>query len=76
MRRGLASGSVCGGPVAWRFGTCLPRRRAGKRVPGAGDILVVRDPSSDHSRLGSTPKLNFSVKVTCAADTETTDHQF
>ena len=34
---------------------------------------VVRGPSSDHSGLGSTPKLNFSVKVTpaCAADTET-----
>ena len=34
---------------------------------------VVRGPSSDHSRLGSTPKLNFSVIVTaaCAADTET-----
>ena len=34
---------------------------------------VVRGPSSDHSGLGSTPKLNFSVKVTpaCAADTQT-----
>ena len=34
---------------------------------------VVRVPSSDHSGLGSTPKLNFSVIVTpaCAADTET-----
>ena len=34
---------------------------------------VVRGPSSDHSGLGSTPKLNFSVIVTraCAADTET-----
>ena len=34
---------------------------------------VVRGPSSDHSGLGSTPKLNVSVKVTpaCAADTET-----
>ena len=34
---------------------------------------VVRDPSSDHSGLGSMPKLNFSVIVTpaCAADTET-----
>ena len=34
---------------------------------------VVRGPSSDHSGLGSTPKLNFSVKVTpaCAANTET-----
>ena len=34
---------------------------------------VVRGPSSDHSGLGSTPKLNFSVKVTpaCAADMET-----
>ena len=33
---------------------------------------VVRVPSSDHSGLGSTPKLNFSVIVTpaCAADTE------
>ena len=33
----------------------------------------VRGPSSDHSGLGSTPKLNFSVIVTpaCAADTET-----
>ena len=31
---------------------------------------VVRGPSSDHSALGSTPKLNFSVIVTpaCAAD--------
>ena len=26
---------MCGGPVAWRFGTCLPRRGPGKRVPGA-----------------------------------------
>ena len=34
---------------------------------------VVRGPSSDHSGLGSTPKLNFSVMVTpaCAADTQT-----
>ena len=34
---------------------------------------VVRGPSSDHSGLGSTPKLNFSVIVTpaCAADMET-----
>ena len=34
---------------------------------------VVRGPSSDHSGLGSTPKLNFSVIVTpaCDADTET-----
>ena len=34
---------------------------------------VVRGPSGDHSGLGSTPKLNFSVIVTpaCAADTET-----
>ena len=34
---------------------------------------VVRGPSSDHSGLGSTPKLNFSVIVTpaCAADTQT-----
>ena len=34
---------------------------------------VVRGPSSDHSGLSSTPKLNFSVIVTpaCSADTET-----
>ena len=34
---------------------------------------VVRGPSSDHSGHGSTPKLNFIVRVTpaCAADTET-----
>ena len=34
---------------------------------------AVRGPSSDHSGLRSTPKLNFSVIVTpaCAADTET-----
>ena len=34
---------------------------------------VVRGPSSDHSGLGSTPKLNFSVVVTpaCASDTQT-----
>ena len=34
---------------------------------------LVRGPSSDHSGLGSTPKLNFNVKVTpaCAADTQT-----
>ena len=41
--------------------------------PRRGEIWVVRGPSSDHSGLGSTPKLNFSVIVTpaCAADTET-----
>ena len=34
---------------------------------------VIQGASSDHSGLGSTPKLNFSVIVTpaCAADTET-----
>ena len=44
--------------------------------PPTRDVVkfwVVRGPSSDHSGLGSTPKLNFSVIVTpaCAADTET-----
>ena len=32
---------------------------------------VVRGPSSDHSGLGSTPKLNLKVTPACAADTET-----
>ena len=45
-------------------------------LPPTSDVvkfLVVRGPSSDHSGLGSTPKLNFSLIVTpaCAADTET-----
>ena len=45
-------------------------------LPSIQDVVklgVVRGPSSDHSGLGSTPKLNFSVIVTpsCAADTET-----
>ena len=41
--------------------------------PRRGEIWVVRGLSSDHSGLGSTPKLNFSVIVTtaCAADMET-----
>ena len=41
--------------------------------PRRGKFWVVRGPSSDHSGLGSMPKLNFSVIVTpaCAADTET-----
>ena len=46
------------------------------RPPPTRDVVkygVVRGPSSDHSGLGSTPKLNFSVIVTpaCAADMET-----
>ena len=45
-------------------------------LPPTRDVVkfgVVRGPSSDHSGLSSTPKLNFSVIVTpaCAADTET-----
>ena len=45
-------------------------------LPPTRDVVkfgVVRGPSSDHSGLGSTPKLNFSVIVTpaCAVDTET-----
>ena len=44
--------------------------------PPTSDVVkfgVVRGPSSDHSGLDSTPKLNSSVIVTpaCAADTET-----
>ena len=44
--------------------------------PPTRDVVkfgVVRGPSSDQSGLGSTPKLNFSVKVSpaCAANTET-----
>ena len=53
-------------------GNVLPR----PLPPPTRDVVkfgVVRCPSSDHSGLGSTPKLNFSVKVdpACAADTET-----
>ena len=38
-----------------------------------GKFWVVRGPSSDHSGLGSTPKLNFAMifNPACAADTET-----
>ena len=54
-------------------GNGRPRPRPRPPTRDAVKFGVVRGPSSDHSGLGSTPKLNFSVIVTpaCAADTET-----
>ena len=79
---GLSAGSRV---ISGQAGS-LGRSDCGVKLPGNGrprplppptrDVVkfwVVRGPSSDHSGLGSTPKLNFSVIVTpaCAADTQT-----